>query len=90
MNPWPIRGVIAGAAGTAAMTLAYRAEHAMRPEVRGPLDYDDSLVPGQIVASVLHLPSVTQRGEQGVGHAAPVGLRLGVRHDAWVPSTASR
>jgi hypothetical protein len=65
--PWPIRGVIAGAAGTAAMTLAYRAEHAARPEVRGSLDYDDSLVPGQIVASVLHLPSVTARGEQELG-----------------------
>ena len=44
--PWPIRGVLAGAAGTAAMTLAYKAEHAARPDVRGSLDYDDSLVPG--------------------------------------------
>jgi hypothetical protein len=65
--PWPIAGVIAGAAGTAAMTFAYKMEHVARPDVRGALDYDDSLVPGQIVATVLHLPSVTERGEQELG-----------------------
>lgn len=49
------------------MTLAYRIEHRLRPDVQGQLDYDDSLVPGQIVASVLHLPSVTGREEAELG-----------------------
>jgi hypothetical protein len=65
--PWPVRGVIAGFAGTAAMTLAYGAERRLRPGVQGPLDYDDSLVPGQIVARVLRLPGVTARGERDLG-----------------------
>jgi hypothetical protein len=65
--PWPVRGVLAGAAGTAAMTLAYHLEHRLRPGVPGQLDYDDSLVPGQIVATVLHLPSVTDREEAELG-----------------------
>jgi hypothetical protein len=47
--PWPIRSVLAGTAGTATMTLAYAAERRLRPNVHGPLDYDDSLVPGKIV-----------------------------------------
>ena len=57
--PWPVRSVIAGAAGTAAMTLAYAAEHRLRPKVHGALDYDDSLIPGKIVANVLRLGDVT-------------------------------
>ena len=64
---WPVRSVIAGLAGTAAMTLAYRSEHLLRPSVSGSLDYDDSLVPGQIVASVLHLGSVTDRTDAELG-----------------------
>ena len=67
--PWPVRSIIAGAAGTAAMSLAYAAERRLRPQVRGSLDYDDSLVPGQIVGSVLHLPDVTQREEYDLGMA---------------------
>jgi hypothetical protein len=67
--PWPVRSVIAGAVGTAAMSLAYGAERRLRPDVEGPLDYDDSLVPGQIVATVLHLPSVTARQEEQLGLA---------------------
>jgi len=80
--PWPIGGVLAGAVGTAAMTLAYKAEHAARPDVRGSLDYDDSLVPGQIVASVLHLPSVTERGEAELGTALRwgYGSAFGMMH----------
>jgi len=49
------------------MTLAYQAEHRLRPGVHGQLDYDDSLVPGQIVANVLHLPSVTSHEEAELG-----------------------
>jgi hypothetical protein len=65
--PWPLRSVIAGAAGTAALTVAYSLERRVRPRDRGPLDYDDSLVPGQIVATILHLPSVTGREEAELG-----------------------
>jgi hypothetical protein len=65
--PWPLRSVIAGAAGTAALTVAYSLERRVRPGERGPLDYDDSLVPGQIVATILHLPSVTGRAEAELG-----------------------
>jgi hypothetical protein len=64
---WAIRSVAAGTAGTATMTLAYRFEHRLRRGVRGALDYDDSLVPGQIVAAVMHLPHVTEREERELG-----------------------
>src|SRR5215213_2878657 len=65
--PWPVRSVLAGAAGTASMTLAYAAERRLRPTVRGQLDYDDGLVPGQIVATLMHLPNVTDREEHELG-----------------------
>jgi hypothetical protein len=67
--PWPVRSVLAGTAGTTTMTLAYAVERRLRPRVRGPLDYDDSLVPGQIVASIAHLPHVTDREEHELGLA---------------------
>jgi hypothetical protein len=66
--PWPVRSVLAGAAGTATMTLAYEAERRLRHRLQ-PLDYDDSLVPGQIVASVLRLPDVTEREDAELGTA---------------------
>ncbi len=65
--PWPIVSVAAGAAGTASMTLAYAAERRLRRSRRGPLDYDDSLVPGKIVAAVMHLPHVTDREDHELG-----------------------
>jgi hypothetical protein len=64
---WPIRSVCAGAAGTAALTLAYATERRLRRRHVGQLDYDDSLVPGQIVASIMHLPHVTARDERDLG-----------------------
>jgi hypothetical protein len=64
---WPLRSVLAGTAGTATMTCAYAAEHRLRPRVQGALDYDDGLVPGQIVASVMHLPHVTDREDRELG-----------------------
>jgi hypothetical protein len=67
--PWPIRSVVAGSAGTAALTLAYAAERRLRPRHHGPLDYDDSLVPGEIVASIMHLPHVTAREDEDLGLA---------------------
>ena len=39
----------------------------LRRGVTGALDYDDSLVPGQIVAAVMHLPHVTDREEHDLG-----------------------
>lgn len=77
------RGVLAGAAGTASMTLAYASERHVRCAT-AQLDYDDSLVPGQIVASVLHLPHVTDReaDELGLmlrwGYGSAFGLWHGV------------
>jgi hypothetical protein len=68
-----IRSVLAGTAGTAAMTLAYETERRLRPSHRGPLDYDDSLVPVRIVASIMHLGHVTNREDNELG----LGLRWG-------------
>jgi hypothetical protein len=85
MLPWTIRSVCAGAAGTATLTLAYAAERRVRRRP-GPLDYDDSLVPGQIVASVMHLPHVTAREDHELGMAlrwgygSAFGLWHGVLH----------
>ncbi len=70
--PWVVRSVVAGAAGTAVMTLAYESERRVRG-TRQPLDYDDSLVPGRIVAGVLHLHNVTPRGDAELGMALRVG-----------------
>jgi hypothetical protein len=81
----PVRSVLAGTAGTAALTLAYAVERRLRSK-RGPLDYDDSLVPGKIVASVLHLPHVTDREDEELGlalrwsYGSAFGLWHGVLH----------
>ncbi len=64
---WPLRSILAGTAGTATLTLAYTVERRLRPTVHRPLDYDDSLVPGQIVAGIMHLPHVTARDERDLG-----------------------
>ena len=81
---WPVRSVLAGAAGTAAMTVTYAAERRLRPNVRGPLDYDDSLVPGEIVAMVMHLPHVTAREDRdlGLGLRWSYGSAFGLLHGA--------
>jgi hypothetical protein len=65
--PWPVQSVAAGTAGTAALTAWYAAERRLRPRHQGSLDYDDSLVPGEIVASIMHLPHVTAREENELG-----------------------
>jgi hypothetical protein len=69
LNRMPIRSILAGSAGTLALTLAYATERRVRRGHRGQLDYDDSLVPGQIVASIMHLPHVTDREENDLGLA---------------------
>jgi hypothetical protein len=84
--PWPIRSVLAGTAGTAALSLSYSVERRLRSRHRGPLDYDDSLVPGQIVASVMHLSHVTAREDQDLGlllrwtYGSAFGLWHGLLH----------
>jgi hypothetical protein len=82
--PWPVRSVIAGAAGTTALSLAYAAERRLRKGHEGPLDYDDSLVPGRIVATVMHLPHVTAREDHELGLLLrwSYGSAFGLMHGA--------
>jgi hypothetical protein len=49
------------------MTAAYAAERRLRRRGQEPLDYDDSLVPGKIVAAAMHLPHVTDREDHELG-----------------------
>jgi hypothetical protein len=90
----PLRSIVAGAAGTAALTLAYAAERRWRSKP-GPLDYDDSLVPGQIVATVMHLPHVTDREEEDLGlalrwgYGSAFGIWHGLLHRRFGEPTAS-
>jgi len=51
------------------MSLAYAVERRLRGRHRGQLDYDDSLVPGQIVAGIMHLPHVTAKEDRELGLA---------------------
>ncbi len=67
--PWPVRSLVAGVAGTAALSAAYYVDRRLSSPGEGPLDYDDSLVPGQIACSVLDLRHVTARDEQELGLA---------------------
>jgi hypothetical protein len=67
--PWPVRSIVGGSAGTAALTIFYDVERRVRRRHRGPLDYDDSLVPGKIVASIMHLPAATAREDWDLGMA---------------------
>jgi hypothetical protein len=48
------------------MSLAYGSERRLRRSTT-PLDYDDSLVPGEIVASILRLHDVTGQEEAELG-----------------------
>jgi hypothetical protein len=82
--PWPLRSILAGSAGTATLSLAYEIEHRLRPGVAAPLDYDDSLVPGEIVASILRLSHVTGHQEHELGLALrwSYGSAFGLWHGA--------
>jgi hypothetical protein len=64
---WPGRSLVAGVAGTAALSLSYVIERRVRE--RRQVDYDDSLVPGKIVCSMLNLHQVTRRFEYEAGMA---------------------
>ena len=82
MLPWPVRSVLAGSAGTGALSLCYELGHRLEPRRSGPLDYDDSVVPGRIVASILHLHQVTGREAQELGLALrwSYGSAFGIWH----------
>jgi hypothetical protein len=79
--PWPARSVLAGASGTVVLTLAYIVERRVRHASR-PVDYDDSDVPGQIVASILHISRPTEPEERELGYAlrAVYGSGFGLAH----------
>ena len=94
--PWPIRSVVAGAAGTGALTLAYAVEHRLRPQVNGPLDYDDSLVPGEIVASsssICDTSPATRNKTSGCSCAGATdrcsGSRTGCCAGGWIKPEAT-
>ena len=77
--PWPARSVIAGRGRHRDDDARLRGRAPVAPRAPGPLDYDDWLVPGQIVAAVMHLPHVTAREEDELGLALALERRLGVR-----------
>jgi hypothetical protein len=56
-------------------------EHRLRNS-SGPADYDDSLVPGQIVVNILHLHHVTNREKDELGLALrwSYGSMFGIWH----------
>jgi hypothetical protein len=80
-RPWPVRSVLAGASGTAVLTIAYIAERRVRHTSR-PVDYDDSHVPGQIVASILHISRPSEEEELGLGYTlrGAYGSGFGLLH----------
>lgn len=80
MRLWPLRSIAAGATGTAALSASYWIERRLRS--RRPVDYDDSLVPGEIVVSILNLGHVTRREEAELGLALrwSYGSAFGIWH----------
>jgi hypothetical protein len=66
------------------MTLVYAIERRLRSGRHRPLDYDDSLVPGQIVASIMHLGHVTAREDRDLGLLLrwSYGSAFGIWHGA--------
>jgi hypothetical protein len=61
-----LRGVIAGGMATAAMTSVYSVERRATGSLE-PMDYDDGVVPGQIVLHMLHLPDLGASEETTAG-----------------------
>jgi hypothetical protein len=73
--------LLAGSAGTAVLSVCYVVADRVRSG-SGPADYDDSLVPGKIVAGILHLPSVTDHEDEELGLALrwSYGSGFGIFH----------
>jgi hypothetical protein len=78
------RAAVAGAVGTVALAVAYRAERMMRHRHKGPLDYDDAPVPGWIVLHDLHLKDAGTAEEVKAGLILrwTYGSAFGVVHSA--------
>jgi hypothetical protein len=72
------------------MTLAYALERELRPNRSGPLDYDDSSVPGEILASVLRRPDATFEEVRNLGMVVRwcYGSAFGICHGALRRSVA--
>lgn len=91
--PWPVRSVLAGAAGTAALSASYVIERRVRDTRQA--DYDDSLVPGEIVCNILNLDQVTRRFEYEAGlalrwcYGSGFGLLHGLLRRRWEEPWAS-
>ncbi len=66
---WSIRSLAAGMAGTAALSASYEVDRRLASPGKGPLDYDDSLVPGEIACTILDIRHITARNEQELGLA---------------------
>jgi hypothetical protein len=71
-TPWwvPVaRGVVAGFAGTAAMTASYGLERRLRDGTGqgGPLDYDDSTVPTHAAMVVLRIQHLDEANQKRLG-----------------------
>ena len=64
-----LRGVIAGGVATATMTAAYTLERRVRRATPGlgAMDYDDGVIPGEIVLHILHLPDLGASDETRAG-----------------------
>ena len=60
-------GVLAGLAGTAAMTASYGLERRLRSSGGGPLDYDDSTVPSHAAMVVLRIHTLSERRQRQLG-----------------------
>ncbi len=67
------QGILAGFAGTAAMTVGYAIERRMRRGFRQPLDYDDSKVPAEAAARVMDWSSPGPRATEFLGLAVHWG-----------------
>ena len=66
------------------MTFAYVVERRLRPGRDGPLDYDDSPIPGRILTSVIGLRHTTPRGVRNRGMILRFGYGsvFGICHGA--------
>ena len=66
------------------MTLTYALERHLRPNRRGPLDYDDSPVPGQILASMMRVHDASSREVRYLGIILRwgYGSAFGIGHGA--------
>lgn len=65
--------MVAGFAGTVAMTAGYAVERALRRNVSGPLDYDDSMVPARAAANVLGWADPGPKASRALGFAVHWG-----------------